>query len=603
MKKASLVITALLLGAPLSSMAQTQLLWGDTHLHTKLSPDAYMMGNRSLMPDDAYRYAKGLPVVNAKTRHRIKIHTPLDFLVVSDHAEYMGVVPKIFEGDLELAKTKVGAELMALVAAGEGRKAFFQMVETANRKTPYKEFISTSLRESVWEGVARAADSHNEPGVFTAFVGWEWSSITDGANLHRVVFMDEGADRAKKFVPYSLFDSDRPEALWAWLEKTEKETQANFVAIPHNGNVSKGKTFDTVDSDGNRIDQVYAKTRQRWEPVYEMTQIKGDGETLAALSPNDEFAEFETYSHAMDTRSGVDSKLKEDKGDYARSALLRGLKIEQEAGVNPYKFGMIGASDSHSGVSAVEEDNFGGKFPVDSFPEGKTTGLTPGVTGLDVSAAGLSAVWSSDNSRKSIMEAFKRREVYGTTGPRIQLQFFGGWDFSRTDADAKDFSAVGYRSGVPMGGQLFQAQAGSAPNFLIRAVKDPIDANLDRVQVVKGWLDSNGQTQEKVFNVLASDHRKIVNNQVDAVGSTVNVKTASYRNSIGDAELTTFWVDPEFNPKQRAFYYVRVLQIPTPRHTLYASVAMKRAPDEGVEVEIQERAYSSPIWYTPNSSQ
>lgn len=599
MKKKPLLVIALLLGIPLAASAETQLLWGDTHLHTKLSPDAYMMGNRSLMPDDAYRYAKGLPVVNAKTKHKIRIHTPLNFLVVSDHAEYMGVVAKVFEGDPELAKTKAGADLMALVEAGEGRKAFFKIVETANSLKPYEDFISKPIRASVWEGVAKAADRHNQPGVFTAFVGWEWSSITEGANLHRVVFMDEGAESAKQFVPYSLFDSDRPEDLWAWLEETQKKTNANFLAIPHNGNVSKGKMFDLVDSDGNTIDKTYAKTRQRWEPIYEMTQIKGDGETLAALSPNDEFAEFETYSHAMDTRPDINRRLEANKGDYARSALMRGLEIEKQVGVNPYQFGMIGASDSHSGVSAVEEDNFGGKFPIDSYPEGKAAGLTPGVTGLDVSAAGLSAVWATDNSRSSIMEAFKRREVYGTTGPRIGLRFFGGWEFSEADADAKDLASVGYKSGVPMGGQLSLAGDKRSPRFLIHAVKDPIDANLDRIQVVKGWLDDQGNTQETVFNVVASDQRRIENNRVEPVGSTVDIESASYTNTIGDTELAAVWVDPSFDPNQRAFYYVRVLQIPTPRHTLYASVAMKRAPDEGVETQIQERAYSSPIWYTP----
>ncbi len=278
---------SILLGAGVNAATQaetTQVYWGDTHLHTKLSPDAYVMGNRSLMPDDAYRYAKGLPVVNAKTRHKIQIHTPLDFLVVSDHAEYMGVIPKIFEGDPELEKTKSGKILTDLVKAGKTREAFFKIVETANNRIPYPEFVTEEVKGSVWKEIYESAERHNQPGTFTSLIGWEWSSITEGANLHRIVFMEQGAEVAKQFTPFSLFDSDRPEDLWAWLEKTEQRTGASFMAIPHNGNVSKGKMFAEVDSDGRPISAEYAKTRARWEPVYEMTQIKGDGETLGALS-------------------------------------------------------------------------------------------------------------------------------------------------------------------------------------------------------------------------------------------------------------------------------------------------------------------------------
>jgi hypothetical protein len=591
-------LTAALMSS--TALAQeTKLLWGDTHLHTKLSPDAYLMQNRSLTPDDAYRYAKGLPVVNAKTRHKIQIATPLDFLVVTDHAEYMGVVPKLFEGDPELVKTKNGKMIADLAAQGKEQEAFLKIVATANSGKPFADLNSVEIRRTIWEGTVAAAKQHNEPGKFTSFIGWEWSSIPDGANLHRVVFIKEGADIGKQMVPYSAFDSSKPEDLWSWLAKTSKKTGASFVAIPHNGNVSKGRMFAEVDSFGKPLTAGYAKTRMRWEPVYEMTQIKGDGETLGALSPGDEFAEFETYDHALDGRPGVKTKLDPDKSDYARTALMRGLEFDKKLGINPFKFAMIGASDSHSGVSAVEEFNFGGKFPIDSYPEGKAAGVTPGTKGYDMSAAGLAGVWATENSREAIFAAFRRREVYGTTGPRIRLRFFGGWDFEGHEADARDISKVGYARGVPMGGDLTKGPKGKAPTFLVRAVKDPKSGHLDRIQVVKGWLDKSGKSHEKVFNVAVSDGRKIVGNKVAPVGNTVDVKTARYTNSIGDVELATVWTDPEFDPGVRAFYYIRVLQIPTPRHTLYAAVALNQDPPKGHPTSIQERGYSSPIWYTP----
>ncbi len=583
---------------------ERQLLWGDTHLHTKLSPDAYLMGNRSLMPDDAYRYAKGLPVVSAKTRHKIQIHTPLDFLVIADHAEYLGVIPRIFEGDPALAKTEPGRNLMDMIKAGKAREAFFELAASINRQKPYPEFITEKVKHTAWKEIYESADRHYEPGRFTSLIGWEWSSTSGGGNLHRIVFMSEGADVAKKFTPFSLFDGDRPEELWAWLERTEQRTGATFLAIPHNGNVSKGRMFAEVDSEGRPISAEYAKTRQRWEPIYEVTQIKGDGETTGVLSPDDEFSEFETYSHAMDARPGKDNALPSSKGSYARGALMRGLEIDLKTGVNPFRFGMIGSSDSHTGVSAVEEDRFGGKFSMDSYPEGKSLNLGGGLTGNDVSAAGLSAVWARENTREGIMEAFKRREVYGTTGPRIKLRVFGGWDFTVSDTGVIDLSKLGYAKGVPMGSELTLnsklTKGKSRPlKLLIAASKDPNGANLDRVQVVKGWLDDKGVAHERVYNVAASDNRKIKDNKLSPVGNTVNVETASYTNDIGDAELVQVWTDPEFDNDRRAFYYVRVLQIPTPRHSLYASVALNQQHPTEYPSSIQERAYSSPIWYAP----
>ncbi|WP_019030234.1 DUF3604 domain-containing protein, partial [Colwellia piezophila] len=538
MKKLILSTICLALASSLVNAEETNLYWGDTHLHTKLSGDGYLMGNKSLMPEDAYRYAKGLPVVNAISKHRIKIATPLDFLVVTDHAEYAGVVPKLFENDPELAKTEHGKMVMDLVAEGKTKEAYFAFIATINNNSPWEDLNSTSIKKSFWQTTVDAAEKHNDPGTFTSFIGWEWSSLPGGANLHRIIFMKESGDVGMQFLPYSSFDSNKPEDLWAWLDKTEKETGANFVAIPHNGNVSKGKMFAEIDSKGRPLSVQYAKTRMRWEPIYEVTQIKGDSETLSALSPNDEFAEFETYNHALDGNAGANSHgLPADKGDYARTALMRGLEFDKKLGVNPFKIGLIGASDSHSGVPAVEEDNFGGKFPIDSRPMGKKADLTPGTIGADMSASGLAGVWAKENTRESLMAAFKRREVYGTTGPRIAVRMFAGWDFNNKDSSAKNLAAVGYKKGVPMGGDLTAAPKGKAISLLIRAVKDPVDGNLDRIQVVKGWLDANGNSHEKVFNVAASDGRKISNNKVKAVGNTVDIKTASYTNSIGDVEL------------------------------------------------------------------
>jgi len=583
-----------------NNSSTTNLYWGDTHLHTNNSGDAYFLGNRSADPDTAYRFAKGLPVIHPGTRTKIQLETPLDFLMVTDHAEYLGVFKNLFAGDPLLTSTKLGAEYVARAKKGEGQAIFKEIVGTINSGKVMEDFITPKILSSVWGEIVDSADRHNDPGNFTAFIGWEWSSLPDGANLHRVVFMPEDATVAKKFVPFSALDSDKPEDLWNWLETTGNETGANFVAIAHNSNVSKGKMFNTVDSEGRPITAAYARTRMRWEQVHEVTQIKGDSETHPKLSPDDEFADFETYEHLLDGRPGADKHASFTPGDYVRGALRRGMEIEQKIGVNPFKIGLIGATDAHTGVATAEEKNFWGKSAIDSSPEARSKEVTPGSNGFYMSAAGLAGVWAKENTRASLTAAFKRREVYGTSGPRIQVRLFGGWDFKSSDAEVRTLAEVGYQKGVPMGGDLTAAPQNKAPSFLVRAVKDPVDANLDRVQIVKGWLDSSGKSHEKVFNVAVSDEREIKNNKVKPVGNTVNLKTASYTNSIGDAELATVWTDPDFDSSTRAFYYARVLQIPTPRHSLYDAVALGIDPKEtGRPAVIQERAYSSPIWYTP----
>jgi hypothetical protein len=603
------IFSALLVSTNLApvSAQQTQLLWGDTHLHTNLSADAYLNRNTTVTPDDAFRFAKGAPVIGSVSRAKVQLRTPLDFLVVTDHAEYVGIPKMLWENDARLADSEAGKRFVKMIADGNGTDVFFELIAGVNKNTPIADLNSQPLRKSFWAESVDAAENHNEPGKFTAFIGWEWSSIPNGQNLHRIVFLPEGADVAKMFLPFSAFDSDIEREFWAWLDKTSGETGANFVSIPHNSNISDGLMFPENDRAGNPITAQYARTRMRWEPVVEMTQIKGDSETHPSVSPSDQFAEFGTYEHLIKTDDSSGTEVGGDPrlGSYARPALKRGLQIEQKVGVNPFKFGMIGSTDSHSGLSTAEEDNFWGKFSIDSTPENKKSPqIAPGAVGWDMNAAGMAAVWATENTRQSIADAFRRREVYATSGPRIQLRFFGGYDFQVQDAGARDLAAVGYAKGVPMGGDLTNAPAGKPPVFLIDAVKDPKHANLDRVQVVKGWLDANGRSHEKIHDVIWSTNGRMggVGTEVASIGSTVDLATGLFSNTIGDPRLATVWADPDFDASQRAFYYVRVIQIPTPRNSTYDAIALGLDPREtGRAITIQERAYSSPIWYTPSN--
>ncbi len=603
----------------------SKLLWGDTHLHTSYSPDAYLMQNRSADPDTAYRYAKGYPVIHPYHRARIQIETPLDFLVVSDHGEFMGVLPKLLQGDPMVADTKTGKRYRKMAAEGREIELFADLIAQVNKVIPPNpELDNETINRTVWGEIMDAADAHNEPGKFTAFMGWEWSSTPQGANLHRVVIMKGGKLNGETFIPYTSVDSDQPEDLWAWLTETSEKAKTDFLAIPHNSNISKGLMFSLADSDGKAITEEYAALRMRWEPIVEMTQIKGDSETHPRLSPTDEFADYETYDHTIEVEgtqaksmftdgflgelSEKDRKYIEEHearvaevGDYARTALLRGLVLDDRIGANPYKFGMIGATDSHTGMSSTEEDNFHGKMALDSTPETRGEDILPGTPGWDMGAAGLAGVWATENTREAIFDAMKRKEVYATTGPRIELRFFGGYDFTASDAEAGNVAGAGYTKGVPMGSDLAKAPEGKAPSFLIRAVRDPKHANLDRIQVVKGWLDAQGMPQEKIFDVALADDRRVgADGKVAPVGNTVDLSTGNWTNDIGDPELAVVWTDPDFDASRRAFYYVRVLQIPTPRHTLYDAIALGVDVEEtGRPATIQERAYSSPIWYTP----
>lgn len=606
-------LSALLLGASTGgTMAAepTRLFWGDTHLHTGNSFDVYLFGTPTATPATAYRFAKGLPVINPATGARWQLHTPLDFLVVADHAELLGSFTRLFDGDQTLAQTKSGKAYLKMGGNGSSNELqaiYSSLLTTAaggdggidlSMQDIYRDLHAGDKRRDAWQDYIDVADSYNEPGKFTTLIGFEWSSQPGGSNLHRVVFTAQDKTYARKFLPFSQLESGDPRALWAWLEKTSTETGADFVAIPHNANLSVGLMFPAHDLQGKPLDKAYAQARSKWEPVVEVTQIKGDSEAHPQLSPTDEFADFETYGFILIPDGGSPGPT---EADYVRSGLKRGLEQGAKLGVNPFKAGLIGSSDSHTGISAVEESNFGGKGQHDATPTQRPQPTGIGSSkGWDMGAAGFVGVWASENTRQAIFDAFQRKEVYASTGPRIALRFFAGWNFGKHDYKAGDMVEIGYSKGVPMGGDLVPTEKAAAPQFLLAAMKDPLGANLDRVQIVKGWLDASGKAREKIFDVVWSGERKIAaTGKLPAVGNTVDLQTANYRNTIGAASLAARWVDPEFDPGQAAFYYARVLEIPTPRYSLYDAIALNIDPaTTGHPATIQERVYSSPIWYT-----
>ncbi len=577
----------------------SNLYWGDLHLHTKLSADAYTMETR-LTSDEAYQFARG-GTVTADNGMPVRLRRPLDFLAVTDHSEYLGVFAQLAADDPTLKGWKMGEEWQTLLREGrttELAKAFANAIQTdaAEYQTP------GPVRSGLWASAAAVADKYNEPGLFTAFVGYEWTSMISGDNLHRVVIYKDGAEVASKRVPFSAQDSTDPEDLWSALSAYEESTGGEVLAIAHNGNVSNGRMFSPTRLNGKPLDANYAAKRARWEPVYETTQIKGDGETHPYLSADDEFADYETWDEGNIslTQAKTPDML---QYEYSRSALKEGLRHEANLGVNPFKFGLIGSTDSHTGMSTTNEDNFFGKFAHDEPSADRTEKRMANQLQKiwKLVSSGLVAVWSEENTRESLFQAIKRREVYATTGTRIQLRFFGGWQFDAADVLRADFASLGYQKGVPMGGDLTRGANTHAPTFMVAASRDPDGANLDRVQIVKGWLDAQGNTQEKVFDVAWSAGRTIdaKTGKLASVGSTVDVANTTYSNSIGAAELATVWTDPEFNASQNAFYYARVLQIPTPRWTAYDAKYFGATIDPRAAMVTQDRAYSSPIWYTP----
>ena len=587
----------------------TRPLFGDTHLHTSFSMDAGAFGAR-LGPVDAYRFAKGEEVM-ASSGQPAKLSRPLDFLVVSDHSDNMGFFPQLLAGNPAMLSDPTGRRWYDMIQSGHGADAAIEIIVAFSQGTFPAALASlpgTPAYESAWRETIKAAEEANDPGRFTAFIGYEWTSNTGGNNLHRNVIFRDGSARASLVEPFTVVQplgSDNPRDLWKWMEAYESKTGGSVLAIAHNGNLSNGRMFPIIESfTGKPIDREYAETRAKWERLYEATQIKGDGETHPYLSPNDEFANFERWD-----KGNLDlSELKKPEMleyEYARSALKLGLKLESELGVNPYKFGMIGSTDAHTGLAAVEEDNFFGKTSSSepsperaNHPFVKTEKAV--IMGWETTASGYAAVWASKNTREAIFDAMQRRETYATTGPRMLVRFFGGYDFTPADANTRSPAVIGYTKGVPMGGDLEAAPAGKVPSFLVAALKDPIGANLDRYQIVKGWVDAKGEMQEKVYDVAWSGDRKPgADGKVPSVGSTVDVANATWTNTIGAPELIAVWTDPDFDPTQRAFYYGRVLEIPTPRWTAYDAkyFNVKMAPE--VPMQMQERAYTSPIWYSP----
>lgn len=587
-----------------------KVFWGDTHLHTSFSTDGGMIGCK-LGPDDAYRFARGEMVVSS-TGVRARLQRPMDFLVVADHAENLGLAPLIAERNPDLLKTVFGKKISSLVYEGNYGGAYTLWGEGMSaRQDPLKG--SEDLTRTVWERITTSAEKYNEPGKFTALIGFEWTSSPGGNNLHRNVIFRDDKEKADQIIPISNYDTTDPEDLWQWMADYEMNTGGQVLAIPHNGNLSNGLMFDDVTlTDKKDINRDYAERRMRWEPVYEVTQMKGDSEAHPFLSPNDEFADYGTWDKGS---FGPEPKTKEMlPREYAREAYKRGLKYEQNLGANPFKFGMIGSTDSHTGLATAEENNYFGKATpaepradAERFEE-KITGFFQKPGGPDITmrhfqtlGAGLAAIWATDNTREALWDALNRKEVYASTGTRMTVRVFAGWDFQPEEVQRPDFARSGYERGVPMGGDLHTVPEGKSPAFMVRVLRDVDGANLDRVQIVKGWLDSKGEPQEQIYDIACSDDRTInEKNRCDRlVGNTVDIDNATYTNSIGDPLMMAYWKDPNFDPEQRAFYYVRVLEIPTPRWTTYDAAFYGVDLPEGVPPTHQERAYTSPIWYTP----
>jgi len=584
--------------------------WGDTHLHTSYSSDAGMIGN-TLPPAEAYRFAMGEEVITS-TGQRARLIRPLDFLVVSDHAANLGLAPMIAEANADLLETEYGKKFYDMVKAGEGYEAF--LIWGFEGVAQNRDLInSPRMARTVWDREISAADRFNKPGIFTAFIGYEWTSLNkpgSPSNLHRVVIFKGDASKAGQIIPFTTFDSYDPEELWKWMAAYEDNTGGSVLAIPHNGNLSNGVMFSVERLNGKPIDRSYAEARARWEPLYEVTQIKGDGETHPKLSTTDEYADYGTW----DKGDIAGFQAKEDwmlQYEYARSALQVGLQQEQKTGVNPFKFGMIGSTDAHTSLAATRDENYWGKFAAtEPSAERYQHYVIKAASGDDALstfaweevASGLAGVWARENTREALFEAMQKKETYATTGTRITVRFFGGWDYKADEVYQPDVVSIGYRKGVPMGGDLTSHPGGDkAPTFMVGALKDPWSGNLDRIQIVKGWVDESGERYEKIYDVAVADGRTIgADGRCSTpVGNTVDKANASYLNNIGDAELRATWVDPDFNPKHRAVYYARVLEIPTPTWQAYDAEYYGTTMPSHVPLSHQERAYTSPIWYTP----
>lgn len=587
----------------------TKLLFGDLHLHTAYSSDAGMIGAR-LGPEEAYRFARG-EKLQSNFGSLVQIARPLDFLAVTDHAENLGLAPMVVRSDPKLLASPWGRRVHDTFQSGDQTGAYALWMEARQEgRDPLAGY--DDVAKQAWQDIVSAAEQYNDPGQFTALIGYEWTSAPQGDNLHRNIIFRGNAEQALQTLPFSQFNGDDPELLWQWMESYENASSDRVLAIPHNSNLSAGRMFADTRFDGSEIDVSYAKRRQRFEPLYETTQAKGDSETHPLLSPNDEFADFETWD--VGGFGATPHKENMLAAEYTRSAYKRGLQFEQSLGENPFRFGLIGSTDSHTALATAAEDNWFGKVALfepsrrDMRFNEKVLGRVRASDGSDntalaveTSAGGLTAVWAHENTREGIWNALYSKETYATTGTRMALRFFAGYDFVADDVTRSDFAEYGYKQGVPMGGSL-KADAKRAPTFIIRAQADTQGAYLDRVQVIKLWVDAAGESHERIFDVAVAGDRQVdeKGRVLEKVGNTVDVKTATYHNSIGEPVLMAYWQDPQYNPKQYAMYYVRVLEIPTPRWSTKDAMFYNEPLPTEVPASIQERAYSSPVWVTPN---
>ncbi|WP_017667031.1 DUF3604 domain-containing protein [Sandarakinorhabdus sp. AAP62] len=581
-------------------------LWGDTHLHTANSVDAFGFGVR-LGPEEALRFARG-EEVTATTGMKAKLSRPLNFLVVTDHAEGLGATKALADAPRLLitdATMRRWHDMMNDGPAGSQR-AMAEILDARGRNALPEAMLNqdgtADRTKKVWNANVDAVERYNEPGKFTAFHGFEYTLMQGGNNLHRNIIFRDDEDKVRTVVPIDPTYKATPDEIWNYMDAYEKATGGRVLSIPHNSNLSNGLMFELTQPGGGPMTADYARRRARLEPVVEITQIKGDSEAHPFLSPNDEFSGYGVAGWEMNNLLSNQPKVPAMyAGEYVREALKRGLALEAQTGVNPYKFGLIGSTDSHTALATADEDQFFGKHSgTEPSPTRATApqnlGTRKGRFGWHYLASGYAAVWAKANTRAAIFDAMTRREVYASTGPRMTVRVFAGWDFTPDDLKG-DWVRAGYARGVPMGGELKAGKG--APRLLISALKDPEGANLDRVQVVKGWIDKTGKTHEQVFDVAWSGDRKPVAGKLPAVGDTVDVATATYKNNIGAASLATVWTDPAFDPAISSFYYLRVLEIPTPSWPAHDAVRYKLKLPPEVRVKSQERAYTSPIWYTP----
>jgi hypothetical protein len=585
----------------------SHVYWGDQHVHTAWSADAGMSG-ATLSPRDALRFARGEEVLS-NTGQPVKLSRPLDWVAVTDHSDGAGIITELKAGNPELMADPTLKKWHDMMEAGgdEAAKATMELINAQSNKALPAPVMDPRFAKSVWQENNKIMEEFNDPGTFTAFIAYEWTSNAGGGdNLHRNVIYRDGKEKADRVLPFTTFDSENPENLWKWMENWEQKTGGSILAIPHNGNLSNGRMFELKTFEGNQLTKAWAEARARWEPLFEAIQTKGQSESHPLLSPEDEFAVgYELWDRG--NLNLVPKKPGMIEYEYAREAFKNGLALEQQLGANPFKYGLVSGSDAHTGLTAMEENNFFCKFvSCEPRPERWSEDALKfgdrSVKGWEVTAAGFTGVWASENTREAIWDALKRKEVYSSSGPRIIVRFFGGYDFAEHDAATRAPAEVGYQKGVPMGGDLQRAPDGKAPTFLVAALKDPLGGNLDRIQIVKGWVDAEDKTHEKIYNAVwgnADKRKPDADEKIPPVGSTVDLAHANWTNTIGDPELITVWKDPDFNPSLRSFYYARVLEIPTPRWPAYDAKRFNVKMGDEVPMTTQERVFTSPIWYTP----